>query len=451
MRYTPFDKSLADITPDDLATLKEVYEGWYAEYKSEMINNRALAKSLSAFANQYGGWLFLGVLEDSNSNAAKSFPGISNTEVHDALESLRNASKDLLRPAVYYDSRVFEGPIEAINLRSGHSIIAIRIPQGPNPPYVHNDGRIYQRIADSSDPKPVTDRATFDLLFDRGIRTRSRLADRIEKSPLVSKGEENQPYIHFNIFSDPYEVLRHWYRGTFLDFSRVMREGLLEFDNIFPSSEGYIARQVSTNEPQRRVFTWEFSRKCHSFVTVPVSVLPAIETDMAWLQYVTGNDYISTLVDNALEHVTILDINQLLGLSGSIIARHRNLAAQANVEGPFYVKVHIENVWRTTPFVDIPSYLAHISEYHFPVVQDSDIVIPDGVSEEAFIRISERNPSSETISFSGGSEGFTLSDLFSISMPILNALGIPLREVVDGKEQELIDLVKRVHKPRIAG
>ena len=207
----------------------------------------------------------------------------------------------------------------------------------------------------------------------------------------------------------------------------------------------------ATNTLTGMVFTWEFSRNCHSFVTVPVSVLPAIETDMAWLQYVTGNDYISTLVDNALEHVTILDINQLLGLSGSIIARHRNLAAQANVEGPFYVKVHIENVWRTTPFVDIPSYLAHISEYHFPVVQDSDIVIPDGVSEEAFIRISERNPSSETISFSGGSEGFTLSDLFSISMPILNALGIPLREVVDGKEQELIDLVKRVHKPRIAG
>ena len=165
MPYTPFDKNLADISPDDLATLTNVYEGWYVEYKSRLINNRALAKSLSSFANQYGGWLFLGIVEDGGSHAAKSFPGIPNCQVPSGLESLKNASKDLLRPFVFYETRVFSGPIESVGLQQGRSIIVVRIPEGPNTPYVHNDGRVYRRIADSSDPRPETDRATLDLLF----------------------------------------------------------------------------------------------------------------------------------------------------------------------------------------------------------------------------------------------------------------------------------------------
>ena len=100
MPYTPFEKNLAELSPGDLATLTDVYEGWYVEYKSELVNNKALAKSLSAFANQHGGWLFIGVAEDRETHAAQSFPGIPDSQVQAGLETLRNASKDLLHPSV---------------------------------------------------------------------------------------------------------------------------------------------------------------------------------------------------------------------------------------------------------------------------------------------------------------------------------------------------------------
>ena len=54
--YSPFDKALKDLLAADLANLKIVNEGWYVEYKSELVNARALAKAVSAFANTYGGW-----------------------------------------------------------------------------------------------------------------------------------------------------------------------------------------------------------------------------------------------------------------------------------------------------------------------------------------------------------------------------------------------------------
>ena len=418
MRYTPFEKELADISPDDLATLRDVHEGWYVEYKSQVINNRGLAKSLSSFANQYGGWLFLGVSEDCNSNTAHSFPGIPANEVNGARESLRNATKDLLHPQVFFDIREFAGPIQSIGLPPDRSIIVVRIPEGPNPPYVHNDGRIYRRIGDSSDPKPVTDRSTFDLLYRRGERARSLLARRIQRSPVVSQGEENQSFVHFSILSDPYESLGHWYEKGLSDFSEIMTGKSLPLNNIFSTSEGFIARQVLNNHPYNRIFTWEFSRTCHSFVTLPIPILPIDELEHGSNTYSQGNTFASRIAQRGLESARILDLNIVLDACGVIIRRHRRLVGQANVKGPFYMKARLENVWRTIPFLDLPEYLAHISEFDFPIIQQTDIITPAGTTLDTFVlspAIDEVPSESEPIEFEGP---------ILMSMAILQALGI---------------------------
>ena len=125
MLYRPFADNLQELPPEDLIRLRDVHEGWYAEYKGELIANRELAKSLSSFANQYGGWLFLGVAEDSDENVAASFPGIPKSQVQNVLDSIRNSAKDLLNPPVFYNVREFEGPIDTIGLPVGRSQLAL--------------------------------------------------------------------------------------------------------------------------------------------------------------------------------------------------------------------------------------------------------------------------------------------------------------------------------------
>ena len=442
MPYTPFEKNLAELAPEDLATLTDVYEGWYVEYKSELVNNRALAKSLSSFANQYGGWLFIGVAEDRNTHAAKNFPGIPDSQVQAGLESLRNASKDLLHPSVFYDTRVFKGPIPSVGLPTGQSIVVVYTPEGP--------------IADSSDPKPETDRATLDSLFQRGEQKRSRLEERITRSPVVSKAEGDQPFIHISILSDPFEVMGHWYEGMFDDFSTAMKQPLLPFDNVFPTAEGYAARQVSNNDPYHRGFTWEFSRRCHSFITFPIPTLPSYLPETAsplyfpqaalpdagsvWSVYSTGGRFLSEFLEARLEPARILDLNHLLVLSGAIIARHRKLVAHADVKGTLYIKARLENVWRATPFVDLPTYLDHVSSFGFPLVQDDDILVPSGRSIESFIHSIEPDDwQSESVTVSGGSEMFSIRDLLCVSVPIFTALGIP-GEVLAESSNDLLRL-----------
>ena len=428
MQYTPFNEELADIVPDDLASLKEVHEGWYVEYKSQLTTNRALAKTLSSFANQYGGWLFLGIADDRESLAARDFPGIPRPRVPRAIESLRNAAKDIVRPSVFYETRVFPGPIESIGLEEDQSIIVVRIPQGPNSPYIHNDGRIYLRVGDSSDPRPANDRSTFDLLSQRRERARTRLEKRIMRQPAISKGEGQQPFIHFSIFSDPYEMMGHWYSGGFADFGKVMRGKMVPFDNIFSTSEGFIARQAVNNPLINRIFTWEFSRACHSFITFPLPSLNRL--DRSWIKYVIGQRFFSKITDSGIDSTRILDLNLIVSFASSIVNRHRILVSQARVKGPFYIKVHVANVWRTIPFLDIPLYLDHISDYGFPVVQDTNIFVPGGPLLDSFVIAPEIDvlPCESEMSADKGA--------LSISIDILQSLGIP-REIIARSAHEL--------------
>lgn len=429
MLYRPFADHLDEVSPEDLARLTDVHEGWYVEYKREMIGNRYLAKSLSSFANQYGGWLFLGVEEDAASNVAARFPGIPDAELQTALDSIRNAAKDLLHPSPYYNVRVFPGPIHEIGLNDGFSIIVVEVPEGPNPPYVHNDGRIYSRVGDSSQPTPVTDRATFDLLAQKGEEAQSRLADKVLWSPVTSKGEGDQPFLHISILSDPYEVMGHRYNGYFSDFAEAMKGHSLPFDNAFSMYDGFIARQQIDNNPYYRLFTWHFSRNCHSFITFPFPVLSPVATNSIWEEYSTGKIFISKVNESDLLSARILDLNLIVDLIGAVVRRHRILVDRSGVQGPFFLKAHVENVWRTVPFVDHSSYSRHISEFGLPIVQHENIVIPEGTSLATFVVVPEISETpTEDIPTSG--EG-----TIRLSLYILNALGIPMEVLAQSTEE----------------
>lgn len=52
--YSPFAKPIGEITTQDLASLRQVSEGWYIEYKRETPSPAALAKSLLPLATPMG-------------------------------------------------------------------------------------------------------------------------------------------------------------------------------------------------------------------------------------------------------------------------------------------------------------------------------------------------------------------------------------------------------------
>ena len=444
MRYTPFDVDLADVTATHLDGLREVAEGWFVEYKSQVPSPRELAKSLSSFANRHGGWLFFGIADDPTDDTAASFPGVPDADLTQTLHQLRNAAKDLLQPTVPFLHHTVKGPIADIALPPGRSIIIVRIPEGASPPYVLNDGRIYLRTGDSSSPVPATDRSTIDLLYRKAEEKNSVLAELIDRRPVLSQGEESTTYLHLALCSDPFLVLGHRYSGSFTDFSTTMSKDPLPFDNIYSSHNGFVARQAGRNERYKRLFTWEFSRTCNSFVTVPLTSLAVPETEAdgsindlgEWTHYDNGGRFASLLAQKDIQFSRVLNLNMILTVVGGVIARHRSLAGFAGVRGPFHLKVNIENTWRTIPFLDTPEYISHIETFDVPVVQDSDLTAPIGSWPEGFITAPEITHIA--------SEMELVIDQSAINtwLAIMEALGIP-GEVLAKSGSEVLRVADR--------
>ena len=123
----------------------------------------------------------------------------------------------------------------------------------------------------------------------------------------------------------------------------------------------------------------------------------------------------------------------MVDLVGAIIRRHRILVAQAGITGPLFIKAHLEDVWRTVPFLSHSGYLEHIDEYGLPIVQDTDFLTPPGTSLDSFVVSPDigRTPSEdEYVDYDG--------PLF-MSMLILSALGIPM-EVLAQSTEDLMQM-----------
>ena len=438
MPFQPFEADLPDVLPEQLANLKETHEGWYVEYKSEFLRPRDIAKSISSFANQHGGWLFFGVQDDPDTLTAAAFPGLPDDEVPAGIESLRNASKDLLQPSVYYEHRIFPGPIPILDLPEGRSIVGVYVPKGADTPHIHNDGKIYQRIGDASQPSPVSDRATFDTLAQRGREARETLRESLERAFRVSEGEsEDACYLHVFLTSDPYHMMNHRFDGGFKDFATIMASDRLPLENCYSAPGEFIARQTRDNDAYQRLLTWHFSTRCESHVTLPIPQLPSpFHEHSDWGGYELGGTFQKELLKADLADTRLLDLNMIAAYLIIVIHRHLDLVSGSGINGPFYAKARIENAWRAIPFVDSQQFLEHVGEFGLPIVQETDMLTPPGRTLDSLVLLKEMEPgASLTINAA-------VERTVTLMLHVFVALGVP-GSVVRGFAGELLNLAEK--------
>ncbi|GAB6157678.1 hypothetical protein JCM39194_08780 [Desulfotomaculum varum] len=156
----PFGKSLEQLEESDLNKLidEDIPEGLYVEYKEDF--PRHLAKIVASFANTFGGWLIIGADARNPRNVPTSFPGIEI--FNDPKDRFRNICQGNITPVPLFSSKLI---IKKEDNKRG--ILVIKIPESTYPPHLTNDGRIYRRNMEGSDPVPETDRHILDRLFEK--------------------------------------------------------------------------------------------------------------------------------------------------------------------------------------------------------------------------------------------------------------------------------------------
>ena len=398
-RYSPFDKAIHDLQPPDLTILKNVHEDWYVEYKSQMIKASALAKSLSAFANSYGGWLFIGVQEKSGDNTvADEFPGIPEEDVDGALNSLRKSAADHLNPTPFFETTVLRGPCDENGLAEGKAIIAVEIPQSHTAPHVHKDGRIYRRIADGSEPKPETDRFVLDQLWRRAELLREMTRKWIERDPEFSQKEEENPYVRLLLCVDPWRQRNPSLNAPLSEIRRILNASETDipsvpFDTIYTTAEGFIARQLKGNDPASYGLTWRLRRDMSCDIILPLQLHAPDVPDYLIGEfdgYIHAKRFIDMLNEQGHTQPRIADLNFMFNLLLAIVSQYRHLLKLAGAGGEFYCKARVLNAWRMVPFVDVETLLDEFKAHGLPMVMDRTVTVPTGDDPESFVRIYEK-------------------------------------------------------------
>lgn len=402
--YSPFDKDIEDLKPEDLVVLRSVNEGWYVEYKRELTTAVSMAKAISAFANTYGGWLFIGIDEaQTDTPIAGEFVGISQESIDTVLQQLRQAASTSLNPTPFFRTKVLRGPCPAINLAPDNSIVVVHIPSSLITPHVHKDGRIYRRVADSSEPKPETDRFVLDQLWRRGNTKRKSIRKWITRDPEFSKMEVNTPYLRFLLCVDPWQQKGPWVNASISDIRSVFKRqetgfAIIPFDTVYSSSEGIIARQLGKHDPELFGLTWKIRRNLSSDVVLP---LPFYDfkngEDLAKVldKYENIETFVRLLHSqgSGYSNPRIVDLNIVLQVLMGVASKYRHLLSLVTDERVFHFKARILNCWRTIPFVDVVQVLEIYETYGIPMVMEKTLTTPDGYNPDSFAYIDSPAPS----------------------------------------------------------
>lgn len=142
----------------------EIHENFFIEFKNSMESNSKMMKEISAFANTFGGYIFIGIEDD------KTITGRGNwTE-----ERLHTTIHDSISPSPIFDVKEF--------VIDNQSILLVRIEEGTMPPYIVNDGRIYERI--SSGSYTIKDSAKLNQLYTKRHDFDNKISSTIELEPL---------------------------------------------------------------------------------------------------------------------------------------------------------------------------------------------------------------------------------------------------------------------------
>lgn len=390
--FSPFLVGIRELQASDLCRLKDVAEGWHVEYKAEVPNAKSIAKSISAFANQYGGWLFFGIAaKPGGDNTPLSYPGVPVTDWPQLQECISSAVTSHLSHAPLFEVRAIQGPSPDIQLPPNRAIVVVHVQRGLDAPYVHSSGRIYRRVADQSDPKPEADRSALDLLWARRDRAQEEFRDFLENEPQLSKGEADAAHMDVFLFCEPVGERGVNSTLTFASFAEIVGStipgAVMHFN--FSSSQS-CSRGYYTRLPMQRGPLALSASLYHHFDGTTVCSMPirsesirTIRSKLALDKYECGAQFRRMALEAGAEDLHWVDLNLVLVAYATFISKHHQLLKEAGIDCKSSCKSRFASLWQCIPFVDSSRYIDLIRRHGLPVIRESEIWSPPGLAMDA--------------------------------------------------------------------
>ena len=150
-------------------------ESFYYEFKADDVSTKKLIEEISAFANTFGGYIFLGVSDDKQIKGCVQW---NEQKIHTTIH-------DSITPTPSFDVKQF-------TFDDG-VVYVIKIDEGAEPPYITNLGKIYERL--SSGSFPIKDSAKLSQIYNKREQQLAKTERKISIPPLPERVNNIYGYI----------------------------------------------------------------------------------------------------------------------------------------------------------------------------------------------------------------------------------------------------------------
>lgn len=189
-------------------------ETFFFEYKDDDVSPKKLIEEISAFANTYGGYIFLGVKDDKSILGCKKW---NEQRIHTVIH-------DSITPIPIFDVKKFK------ESTTGNIIFVIKINEGLEPPYITNTGKIYERV--SSGSFPIKDSTKLTQIYYKREDNLKRIKNKIEMDKMLIDTLPNNLCGYVDLgFSINVSDLKK-FKKRFLDFDYQKISTYLKENNV---------------------------------------------------------------------------------------------------------------------------------------------------------------------------------------------------------------------------
>lgn len=437
MPFNPFDKPIGEaLAVADLQLLisRSVSEGYYVEYKGQMQSNDKIAKSIAALANTHGGWYFVGVEVDKTHNVATNICGFSLSATPDPIATVRDVAKSRISPPpVFYP--------QVVNMTSDLVVLVVYVPEDQDTPFLTKDGRIYRRIADSSDPVYEKDRYAIDQLYAQGQENVSRFERFCNDSRVFAKSESGVGWV--NIFLAPYpngmldkkdlltekdsleKLLQRSKEQIAVSlFEKLGISGSVPFTSGQVTHRSVILRQVAPMHVAFNSLTIEFftDGSAKFFIPLPYAIevtqCDVPEEVESHVVEKALRSYIATdRTEHSLQYLHFFSMEKLCAAILHLVNYYVDWLRDVPLLTAFKAAVVLNEVWRYAPFADVDEWGWHVAKYGIPIMSTNVVKIPEEIGRGLLLSL-EKNASTTIWASLLGSIGLA----FGLPQDVLSVL-----------------------------
>lgn len=209
-------KEWSTLEPSDIKSMlseQDFEESFYFEFKNDDVSPKKAIEEVSAFANTFGGYIFLGVSDDKQIQGCVNW---NEQRIHTTIH-------DSITPTPSFDVKKFTV--------DNNIIYVIKVDEGSEPPYITNSGKIFERL--SSGSFTIKDSTKLSQIYNKREQLLSNMEKKISIPPVGEHTNNVYGYIDVGfsvVSSDIYTVLDIFNSADLKSIARIISEKIKSFN-----------------------------------------------------------------------------------------------------------------------------------------------------------------------------------------------------------------------------